>query len=410
MKRQMRKKVVVIGAGQAGLSVSCCLLKQGIDHVLLERRRLGESWRSQRWDTFRLVLPNWTVNLPEYPYAGTDPDGFMSREEIVRFLEDYSKKYSIPLIENAEVTELIQAGNGFKCETKEATFESDHVIVATGPFQKPSVPSFATQLPQSIAQMHSSDYRNPQQLKAGAVLVVGSGQSGAQIAEEIFENGRKVFLAVSHCSRVPRQFRGKDFAWWRAVPRGAWSEAVDNYPDPTAKFQCNSLLSGRNGGEEINLREYAQRGIVLLGRVESLVGEDTLKLAQDINSNLEYADMEYNQFLDNWRKYAKENNLQLPEEEEQHAIKSSPVPEPKEICLGQQQITNIIWSTGFRYDFSWIKAPVFDETGYPKHFRGFAMPGLYFLGLPWLHKRNSALLAGIAEDAIYTADQIKRNL
>ncbi len=403
----IKTRVIVIGAGQAGLSASFYLTQFGIDHVLLERKKLGEAWRSQRWDSFRLVLPNWTLNLPGFPYKGSEPNGFLSRLEIVKFLEEFANSFSPPLQEEVEVLELVQLGDKkYQAITTKGIFEAFQVIVATGPFQKPHIPFFANEVTKKVSQIHSNEYRSHEKLPAGNVLVVGSGQSGAQIAEEIHSSKRKVFLAVSHCSRVPRQFREKDFAWWRSLPEGAWSQNVNNHPDPNAKFQCSSLLSGQNGGEEINLREFANRGINLVGRISGMKTQETFSIIPDLNSNLNYADVEYLKILEEWRRIAQKLSLTLPLEINQVQLPSKPINEVEVLSIVENNITSVIWATGYKYAFDWIKLPVFDPKGFPKHSRGEAQPGLFFLGLPWQHKRTSALLVGVAEDAKHIVEQI----
>jgi putative flavoprotein involved in K+ transport len=390
--------VVVVGAGQAGLAASYYLTSMRIDHVVLERGRIGESWRSQRWDSFRLVLPNWTVRLPGFAYQADDPDGFMSKDSLVGLLEDYARSFKPNIRENSEVVELRQDGSGFAIELKDSTILAKKVVVATGPFSKPRVPLFAADVPKSVFQIHSVDYKNLDQLQSGGVLIVGTGQSGSQIAIELHEAGIDVKLCVSKCARFPRRYRGKDVAWW-LEKTGYFDSTSHSLPSEKTRYACNAMLSGQNGGRDVNLRGLGLEGIQLLGRAERVENGEMI-FAADLKSNLDAGDLAYEKCISLLNDYANNQKLTLPADTNE-TIDFDP-PFLKSLDFKRSGVTNIIWSTGLRYDFDFIKIPVFSESGFPHQMRGTTeVRGLYFLGLPYLHKKKSSLLLGISEDAEY---------
>ena len=402
--------IVIIGGGQAGLALSYHLTQKGRTHVVLERGRVAETWRSQRWDSFTLVTPNWMTQLPGFSYQGEDPNGFLPHDEIVITLERYAQSFHAPLRCGVQATavRLRPDGNGYLVETSDGSFEAADVVLATGGFPHPKLPQASAAIPVNIMQLHSSQYRKPQRLPSGAVLVVGSGQSGSQIAEELHQSGRQVYVCVSRCGRSPRRYRGKDVMWW-VNQMGGYDRTVDLLPSPAARFVCHPDLTGKDGGHEINLRQLAREGAVLLGRLQEVQGSRAI-LAPDLEENLAKADALATQLTHAIDDYMLRTGMDVPMENmiEDPTTKWMPPTEPVlEIDLYASGISTVIWATGFQLDFGWVHVPVFDEMGAPLHQRGItSSPGLYFLGLPWLYKEKSALLFGIGEDAAYLASAI----
>jgi putative flavoprotein involved in K+ transport len=399
---------VVIGAGQAGLSTSYHLTQRGIEHLVFEQDRVGESWRSQRWDSFTLVTPNWTVQLPGFAYQGPDPDGFMGREEVVAYLDRYATSFAPPLRTGARVTAIEKANGQFVVQVAGDRVMAREVVVATGSYRRPKLPKVASQIGADIVQLHSSQYKNPAQLPDGAALVVGTGQSGVQIAEELHEAGRPLFIAVSSCPRVPRRYRGKDIVWW-AKMGGLYERTVDNLESPAERSACHPQSSGRRGGHDIYLRQLAREGVRLMGRVESLE-DGRLKLAADLNENLKKADEFAEKVLMQLEEAVSKNGMPLPEDHNPRGI-GPPVRDEqqpiREVDLQAAGITAVVWATGYTADFSFVRLPVFDSAGQPLQRQGVtAVPGLYFVGLEWLHKPKSGLLLGVGEDAEHIASAI----
>ena len=402
--------VVIIGGGQAGLAMSYYLTQQGRAHVVLERGRVAETWRSQRWDSFTLVTPNWMTQLPGYPYKGNDLDSFLPRDDVVTFLERYAQSFQAPLRCRVQATAVrLQAGgNGYLVETSDGPFEADNVVLATGGFPRPKLPRASASVPVNLCQLHSSQYRRPQRLPSGAVLVVGSGQSGSQIAEELHQSGRQVYICVSRCGRSPRRYRGKDVMWW-VDQMGGYDRTLDQLPSPAARFTCHPDLSGKDGGHEINLRQLAREGVILLGRLQEVQGSRAI-LAPDLEENLARADAFATQLTHSIDDFVLRTGMDVPVEsmvEDSKSKWAAPTEPILEVDLYAAGISTVIWATGFQLDFGWVNVPVFDEEGSPLHQRGVtSSPGLYFLGLPWLYKEKSALLFGIGEDAAFLASAI----
>ncbi|MEU0969302.1 MSMEG_0569 family flavin-dependent oxidoreductase [Streptomyces sp. NPDC005917] len=398
--------VAVVGGGQAGLSVSYCLNERGVEHVVFEANRVGHEWRSRRWDSFCLVTPNWQCRLPGYPYRGGDPDGFMVREEIVRYLEDYVAFFQPPLVEGVSVTRIRRAPSGvFELTTTDGDFTADQVVVATGPYHRPRIPRAAERLPSGVRQLHSSAYRSPDRLPAGAVLVVGTGQSGCQIAEDLHLAGRQVHLAVGSAPRVARFYRGRDCVAW-LHEMGHYARAVDEFDDVGAvRMRVNHYVTGRDGGRDIDLRAFARDGMRLYGRLTAVNGP-ALEFGDDLKANLDHADAVAESIKDAIDAHISAHGIDAP-----HEPRYTPVWEPDggtgDLDLTAAGITCVVWATGFARDHRWIEIPAFDGRGYPMHWRGVtSVPGLYFLGLPWQHTWGSGRFEAVGRDAEFIAGHI----
>ncbi len=396
---------LVVGAGQAGLAMSEHLGKCGVPHLVLERDRIAERWRSQRWDSLVANGPAWHDRFPGMTFSRSDPDEFPPKEEIADYFVAFAKKIEAPVRCGVEVTQVQKNDGrpGFRVETSEGTIDAKQVVVATGPFQRPIIPAV---VPDSagVLQIHSSDYRNPEQLPEGAVLVVGAGSSGVQIAEELLLAGRRVFLSVGPHDRPPRIYRGRDFVWWLGV-LGKW----DVQAMKPGMEHVTISVSGARGGNTVDFRHLGGQGMTLVGRTESCEN-GVLHFASDLAQNLAQGDAYYKALLEEADAYVARNGLDLPEDPDAHRITADPpsVKDPiYDVDLAQAGITSIIWATGFGVDFNWLKVDAFDETGKPKHQRGVsAEPGIYFLGLPWLSRRGSSFIWGVWHDAKYVADHI----
>jgi putative flavoprotein involved in K+ transport len=408
-----KTETVIVGAGQAGLTMSWWLQQAGREHVLIERRTtLGGGWQD-RWDAFRLVSPNWTSSFPGYRYQGDDQHGFMPRDEIAVRVASYARHINAPVLTGVEVTRLAApTGGGFDLQTTQGPVHAQNVIVATGSFHEPRLPVQAAELPRRLVQLHSSAYREEGALPAGAVLVVGTGQSGVQLAEELHEAGRHVVLSVGSAGRVPRRYRGFDTLGWLARMAvhgdevGVSLPSVETLPDPRLRFSGNPHLSGHGGGHDTNLRQFAAEGMTLIGRIEGVTGE-RLRLAPDLAKNLAWADGFFDlNFRDLCEAFIAASNFDPPPDD-RRAFAYEP-PTVEQLDLEKEGVNSVLWTTGFRMDFSrWIDLPLFEDNGYPRQVRGVTeVPGLYFLGLLWQHNQGSATLFGVNEDAHHLARQM----
>ncbi|MDN4054867.1 MSMEG_0569 family flavin-dependent oxidoreductase [Massilia sp. YIM B02763] len=398
--------VVIVGGGQAGLSMSWYLQQAGIGHIVFEKHAQVHAWRTQRWDAFSLVTPNWQCQLPGHPYDGDDPHGFMKKDEIVAYLDRFVAKVAAPVREGVEVLKVVLlAGAGFSVLTSLGPTTARQVVVASGCYQDPIVPDYADALPAGIAQIHSADYRNPQALPDGAVLVVGSGQSGAQIAEDLHLAGRRVHLATGNAPRCARFYRGRDVVDWLA-DMGYYEKSVLEHPlREGVRDNTNHYVTGRDGGRDIDLRAFAREGMQLYGALTG-IEDGRLAFAPNLQANLDAADKVYNGINAAIDKYIDERGIAAPPPSV-YAPVWQPDAERTSLDLEAEGIGAIVWCIGLRPDFGWIDAPVFDGRGHPVHLRGVSeQPGLYFLGLPWLHTWGSGRFSGVARDAHYLAQHI----
>jgi putative flavoprotein involved in K+ transport len=398
--------VIIIGGGQAGLSMSYCLKQRGIDHLLFEKKRVGEAWRSERWDTFCLVTPNWQCALPGFDYPGDDPKGFMKKDEIVAYIEDYVRSFSPPVREGEAVSRLCQLGDHeFEITTDKGVYTANHVVVATGGFHRPEIPRMGERLPGGIVQMHSLRYTNPESLPPGEVLVVGSGQSGCQIVEDLHFTGRRVHLCVGGAPRTARRYRGRDVVEW-LHDMGYYDRPVHEHPDrENVRLKTNHYVTGRDGGRDIDLRKLATEGVQLYGTLTD-IRDGRLRFAPDLTKNLDHADAVAESIKDSIDKYIAAQGIAAPEEP-RYTPAWAPPADPLELDLAGTNISAVIWCTGIPTDYRWVDIPLFDGRGYPSHIRGVtSVPGVYFVGLPWQYTWGSGRFSGVARDAWHVADVI----
>lgn len=399
--------VAVIGGGQAGLAISWHLKQHGIEHRVFERKRAANEWRESRWDSFCLVTPNWQCRLPGFPYAGDDPQGFMLKEEIVAYLDAYVASFNPPLLEGVNVQRLrpLKQG-GFELKTSAGEYQAQQVVIATGGYQLPIIPRAAERLPASLAQLHSSLYRNPQQLPPGAVLVVGTGQSGCQIAEDLHLAGRQVHLAVGTAPRSPRVYRGREVTDW-LTESGYYAISYEDHPQKeTVREKTNHYLTGRDGGREIDLRRFALEGMKLYGRFADVRGSE-VHFEPDLRRNLDRADESYLAIRASIDQYIDAKGIEAPVEPAYVPV-WQPEAEITALDYREAGIGSVIWSIGFTSDYRWLEAPVFDGRGQPVHRRGITpVSGLYFLGLPWQNTWGSGRFADVGQDAAYLMNAIE---
>jgi putative flavoprotein involved in K+ transport len=409
MTSETHYPVIIVGGGQAGLALSYTLKQRNIAHIVFERDRVASAWRSSRWDSFCLVTPNWQCTLPGFPYRGDDPHGFMLKDEIVRYIEDYVAFFEPPLHEGVEVRRVGRADDGehFAVETSAGTFTAENVVVAVGGYHSVTLPRIAERLPRTIAQIHSSQYKNARSLPEGEVLVIGTGQSGCQIAEDLHIAGRRVHLCVGSAPRVARRYRGKDVVEW-LDDLGYYDLPVHEHPlKEGIRARSNHYVTGRDGGRDIDLRKSALEGMQLYGRLLDIDG-NRLAFARDLKTNLDNADAVSESIKDTIDRHIERSGISAPLE-----ARYVPVWEPErevtELDYVAANISTIVWSTGFASNFRWIELPAFDGKGYPTHERGVtSVAGLYFLGLPWLYTWGSGRFSGIARDAEYLAENVAR--
>jgi putative flavoprotein involved in K+ transport len=400
--------VAIVGGGQAGLSLSHYLTERSIDHVVFEKHRAMHVWRNQRWDSFCLVTPNWQCRLPGHEYRGSDPHGFMRKDEIIDYLDGFKAAVNAPLREGVAVRRVSPQGQGgFAIETSDGSCTADQVVVASGGYHVPIIPRMAERLPRHLLQLHSEQYRNASALPKGAVLVVGAGQSGAQIAEDLHLSGRQVVLAIGAAPRCARFYRGKDVVDWLA-DRGYYDMSVHEHPlREGVRDNTNHYVTGRDGGRDIDLRKFALEGMQLYGALTGVEDGGTLKFEPNLAAVLDSADRTYNGINASIDKYIAERGLEAPPGQPYVSL-WAPAVERSELDVSACGISSVIWCIGFTPDFGWLDAPVFNGRGHPQHVRGVTrQEGLYFLGLPWLHTWGSGRFSGVARDALYLAERIE---
>jgi putative flavoprotein involved in K+ transport len=408
-----RVETAIVGAGQAGLTMSRHLQRAGRDHVVLERRStLGGGWQD-RWDAFRLVGPGWTASFPDAPYDGQDPDGFMPRDEIAGRVAAYARTIGAPVVLDAGVQKVrSRADGGFELLTAQGPLLAREVVVATGGFHVPHIPPMAQQLSSRVLSLHAHHYRRESDLHPGAILLVGSGQTGVQLAEELQSAGREVYLCVGAAGRVPRRYRGRDIFFWlsqladHGAEFGSALPTVDQLPDPRRRLGANPHLSGHGGGHDTNLRQMGIDGTRLLGRLTAIDGE-WVRLAPDLHDNLAFADRFFDErvkkIVDGFIAAA---GMDSPPADPTAVLDHAP-PIVEELDLRKAGISTILWTTGYRQDLTWIDLPITDEMGFARQVRGVSpFPGLYFLGSLWQHDQTSATLVGLARDARVLAERM----
>ncbi|MGW7536960.1 flavin-containing monooxygenase [Amycolatopsis sp. NPDC054798] len=398
-------EALVVGGGQAGLAMSEHLSECGVPHLVLERNRIAERWRTERWDSLVANGPAWHDRFPGLEFPGLAPGEFASKDQVADYFEAYAEKIAAPVRTGVEVTSVRrhEGRPGFQVETSEGAIDARFVIAATGPFQRPVIPPIVP-ADAGPVQLHSSGYRNPEQLPEGAVLVVGAGSSGVQIAEELRRAGREVYLSVGPHDRPPRSYRDRDFCWWLGV-LGKW----DAETPPAGAEHVTIAVSGARGGRTVDFRELAGLGITLVG-MTGAYADGKLSFATDLAKNIAAGDENYLALLDEADAYVARNGLDLPEEPSARDLGPDPacVTDPVlELDLAEAGVTSIVWATGFAVDYSWLQVDAFDENGRPKHRRGVSVePGVYFIGLPWLARRGSSFIWGVWHDAKFVADHV----
>lgn len=406
--------VVIVGGGQAGLSTAYCLKQKGIESIIFERHEKFHSWRNNRWDSFCLVTPNWQCRLPDFhydrEYGGTDPDGFMLKDEITAYVDAFAEMSQPNLREGVDVTRVVPRDGGFTVETSVGTWTCEQVVIATGGYDTPIEPAYAKNLSPEIFQMHSVDYRNVEQFPEGGVLIVGTGQSGVQLMEDFTRAGRDVHLAVGPAPRSPRKYRGRDATDW-LYDAGHYNLTIAQHPDPhKALTQTNHYMSGRDGGKEIDLRKFhVDHGVELYGSLADMDGT-SVKFLPDLTKNLDDADRSYVGIRNQIDAHIQWESIDAPLEPPFEKV-WEPAEERTEIDLAEAGISSVLWAIGFRPDYSWIEANVFDARGKPVFDRGVtAQPGLHFVGLGWLNTWGSGRFLGIEEDSRHLADQIAEQI
>ena len=399
-------EVLVVGAGQAGVAMSEHLGKAGISHVVLERSRIAERWRTERWDSLRANGPAWHDRFPGAVFQTTGPDGFPGKDEVAAYFEDYARRIDAPIRCGVTVTDVRRHDGrpGFRVTTTAGEIDARCVVAATGAFQTPVMPDLVPAA-SGLTQMHSTAYRNPDQLAEGAVLVVGAGSSGTQIAEELMRAGRQVYLSIGPHHRPPRSYRGRDFCWWLGVLNKWDTEATPGVEHTTI------AVSGADGGHTIDFRRLAHGGMTLVGRTQRCDG-GVIHFAPDLAANIAAGDANYLSLLDEADAYVARNGLNLPEDPQARRIEPDPACLTAPLAsldLAAAGVTTIIWATGFTADYSWLPEAATDDAGRPAHQRGVsAEPGIYYLGLPWQTRRGSSFIWGVWYDARYIADHIAK--
>jgi putative flavoprotein involved in K+ transport len=410
---------VIVGGGQAGLATAYYLQQAGVRFVVVERGEVGETWRSQRWDSFTVNTPNWANMLPGDSPEGVAADAFFTRDELVEAFDAYARRWSLPIRQHTEVTAVERGENGERLRVAVTSsdgarevLECRAVVVASGILQTPKIPSAADQLPSDVTQLHAAQYRNPDDLPEGAVLVVGGGQSGCQIAEDLLAGGRRVYLCTSKVGRVPRRYRGRDILeWWADM--GVFDATVADLDDPAQQFAAQPQVSGVGPlGHTVSYQQLQRDGAVLLGRLQGVAGR-VLHTDNALRAHVEFADQKSAEFRRGVDQYIEKHGIEAPHEHD------DPADEPAtadvwdagraEVDLAAAGITTVVWCTGFTADFRWLRIPVVDDAGMPAHESGVApVPGVYFVGFPWLRSRKSGIILGMDADARFVSEHLTR--
>ena len=403
-------ETIIVGGGQAGLSTSYHLKQLGREHVIFEQaEKAGNVWRNDRWDSFTLVTPNWSIQLPGAHYDGKDPDGFLPKAEVVAYFEQYVEKFNLPVQFKTAVLEVapLEGGKDYQVKTNGKTFQAKNVVMATGSFQKPKIPAFSADIPAGITQLHSGQYRNPNQLPDGAVLVVGSAQSGMQIAEELYQNGRMVYLCTGTAPRVPRRYRGRDIVAW-LLDTGFMDQTVDKLPSPKARLRGNPQASGKDGGHSLNLHQFVRDGVKLFGHIAGTQNGKVM-FSPDLKENLAKVDQAEKDIIGMTDRYIQANGINVPQETLPDLQDGYAAEVVTELDLKSANINTIIWAMGYASDYSLVKLPLTDEDGFPIQKCGITQyPGLYFVGMHWLNKRKSAIMLGVNEDVEHIIAEMTR--
>jgi len=413
-KKLIKIPVAVIGAGIAGLVTSYYLKKRNIDHIIVERGEVANTWINERWDNFYLVNPNWAIKIPEFGFGSLqfpskNPDDFLSKNQTIELIKSYSKFIGSKIFENESVDIIKKYKNKYRLDTSKRMIIADNVVLSTGAFGNYKVPKISSNINQNIFQIHSAEYKNFNQLPSGGVMVVGSGQSGAQIAEDLLINGMDVSLALSKCGRRLRSYRGKDSSWWN-YKMGLFDKTVDDVPFEN-RWKCSPHTSGANGGHEINLIDLSEKGLNLFGSVKESK-DNKLIFNDDMFDNLKFSD----DYALNWSKnvdeFIRKENLEAPIEKISEDIRLKSFENHKSLELNiMPKIKSIIWATGFKYNYDWIDLNITNERGFPVHKRGVTKyEGFYFMGLQWMHTSKSAQFIGVGEDAEFIVNKISSRI
>jgi putative flavoprotein involved in K+ transport len=401
-----KTNTLIVGGGQAGLAMSAHLQKCGVKHLIIEKDRIAERWQTARWDSLVMNGPAWHDRFPDKRFDNWHPDSFPNKNAVASYFETFAKQINAPIHCGVEVTNVTPSKNdGFLVKTSKGSIKARNIVAATGPFQTPIIPSIIAD--DRVSQIHSFNYRNPGQLDNGAVLVVGAGSSGSQIADELLRAGREVYLSIGPHDRPPRAYRGKDFVWWLGT-LGKWQMQTP----PIAKEHVTIAVSGAYGGKTIDFRKFAHRGMKLLGMTKTYAN-GVITIADDLAKNIADGDANYLGLLAEADEYIKVNNLDFPAEENAKLIMPDPAcltSPTRQLHLEDAGIKTVLWATGYKQDFSWLKADVFDNQKKPFHKKGVAaINGIYFIGLPWLSMRGSSFIWGVWEDARYLAAHITKH-
>jgi len=403
MKRRSNREqagsvdVVVIGAGHSGLAMSHRLAELSIDHVVLERGEVANSWRRERWDSLRLLTPNWMSRLPGYAYDGSDPDGYMSMPEVIDFIASYAAFSGSPVLTGTTVTGVEPAIDGYRIITDRGDWYCRAVVIASGAFNKPTVPAVSAQLPDRVRQVSSAVYRRPDDLDEGGVLVVGASATGLQLADEIQRSGRPVTLAAGEHVRMPRTYRGRDIQWW-LLATGVLNQGLEDVDDPTRVRRLPSpQLAGTPDHSTLDLNALTARGVRLAGRLAG-ARDDRVQFSGSLRNTCAMADLKMNRLLDGFDQWADAAGIATvpPERYAPTLVPESPL---LELDLGRGEIRTVVWATGYRPDYSWLGLPILDRKGQLRHDGGIAdLPGVYALGLPFLRRRKSSFIHGAEAD------------